>query len=136
MNSFFTMTFQNQFRGDQARGFRPALGQIYGSYDNLPTSDWSPSQVQEAPKAPDPVKPSGTSDTDWAKILSEGIKGAATGYGAYTQAQIAKMKAEYDILRSRNPAIPPLQQDSKTTTIALVVGGIAVIGLIAVVALK
>lgn len=135
MKSLFEMTFQNRFQGDSARGFQPAprLGQIITDIEQSPLTDWKPDQSTQIPM----TRPAGTSDTDWAKILAEGLKAASQGYGAYTQGQIAKMKAEADLLKTRNPSVASLlPSDSKTTTIALVVGGIAVLGLIAVVALK
>ncbi len=150
MKNFFQMSFQNGFRGDVARGFRPLLlGQ-----DDVPAEEpWTPPedfqtsyspgpsytpaiQTQYTPPAQVPTtRPANTSDTDWAKLLAEGLKDAASGYGTYTQAQIQKMKAEADILKSKNPSVSSfLPSDSKTATIAMVVGGVAVLGLILVVA--
>jgi hypothetical protein len=142
MKSFFQLSFQNGFRSDTQRGF-VALGQD----DVVSAEEWVPptfNQDQPPMTAPtiQPVqapttRPPNTSDTDWAKILAEGLKDAASGYGTYTQGQIAKMKAEADILKQKNPAVASLlPSDSKTATIALVVGGVAVLGLILVVAVK
>lgn len=155
MRSFFQMSFHNGFRTDTARGFRPASGTaVLGQTDDEILNEelnqetpWSPGEgfqgsyypsTTTTPATAAPIKrPPGTTDTDWAKILAEGLKAASQGYGIYTQAQIAQMKAEADLLKAKNPSVASLLPgDSKTTTIALVVGGIAVLGLLLVATIK
>ncbi len=158
MKSFFSMGFQNGFRGDFARGFRPATA-VLGQDDEIlneeiqaaqaeqpwtPPSDFEAGYIPPVTTPPKPVvpvvpttRPPGTTDTDWAKLLADGLKAAASGYGSYTTEQIAKMKAEAEILKQKNPSVASLlPSTTNAVTIALVVGGVALLGLILVVAVK
>lgn len=118
------------------------------TYPETPASPWTTPPTpqytaqgpqQQFPTPPLPTeRPAGTSDTDWAKILAEGFKAVGTGYGVYSQASIAKMKAQAEILRAKNPTaakILPSTMDT-TTKVLLVLGGIAVVGVGLVFALK
>lgn len=166
MRTMFERSFSSGFGTQPIHGFRPMQGlgpvKVLGrlgqfSFDpnevpsggdtTTPASPYSfdPNQAptsptQSAPVPPAPTtRPPGTSDTDWAKILAEGFKAAGSGYGVYSQAEIAKMKAEADILKAKNPAaasILPGTGLSQTTTILVVLGGIAVVGIGLMVALK
>jgi hypothetical protein len=98
----------------------------------------SPLSPAVAPKIP-AQQPAGMSDTDWAKLLAQGITAAGAGYGAYTKAEIDKMNAQAAVLKARNPgaaSIIPSTGLSTGATIALAVGGLAVVGLVIAVAMK
>lgn len=167
MRTIFERSFASKFGAAPIHGFRPAgsaLGQVRlaqsefsfdpeqipaGQDYSTPASpfSFSPDYTPLSPTYPAPsqaaplptTRPPGTSDTDWAKILAEGFKAAASGYGIYSQAEVAKMKAEADLLRSKNPSaasILPGGALGTGTTIALVLGGIGLLGTILVVALK
>lgn len=90
-----------------------------------------------APKVP-AQQPPGMSDTDWAKLLAQGITAAGTGYGVYSKAEVDKMNAQAAALKARNPGIASiLPSGMDTTTVILVVlGGVAVIGIGLMLALK
>lgn len=136
------------------------LGQDYGPWQEepwtppedfqttytAPASPWTaPPDFQYTAQGPQEQfptlpteRPANTSDTDWAKILAEGFKAAGTGYGVYSQASIAKMKAQADLLRAKNPAAASILPSSMstTTTILLVLGGISLLGVGLVAALR
>lgn len=112
--------------------FSPDYTPLAPTYE--PSTFPSPAQSQSLPTE----RPPGTSDTDWAKILAEGFKAAASGYGVYSQAEIAKMKAQADLLRSKNPGAASILPGgmSATTTTLLVLGGVGLLGTLLVFALK
>jgi len=75
-------------------------------------------------------QPPGMSDTDYAKLLVEGLK---LGVGYYTQEQLAKMKAEADRLKAKSPAAAAILSGgtSAGTYILIGAGAISLVALIA-----
>lgn len=168
MRTIFERSFATGFGAKPIHGFQPfnlgqiKLGQDYGpwqedepwtppedfqttyTYPETPASPWTAPQqfTAQGPQEQFPTlpteRPANTSDADWAKALAEGFKAVGTGYGAYSQSSIAKMKAQAEILRSKNPGAASILPGSMgtTTTILLVLGGIAVVGIGLVAALK
>jgi hypothetical protein len=88
-----------------------------------------------APKVPD-KQPAGTSDTDWAKLLSQGLKAAGEGYGSYTKEEIARMNTQAAQLKARNPSVASLLSPTATATPSItpyVLVGAGALGLIALI---
>lgn len=128
MRTMFEMGFRN--------AFQPVLGQ--DSYDEgLPGVDVTPSAPTPTP-APTPTKPAGTSDSDWAKVIAAGITAAAAGYGAYTKEQIAALNAQTAKAAAAKSAFAPggAGVGGVSANTLYLVGGLAVVGIIAAIALK
>lgn len=156
MKSMFDIGFRPQFMPIPLR--RPGLGQdegwdsseIYTSIDQMPDSTgWDSSGMytsyDQGPPAEsvtgmvtdlDLWKSPKSQDTDWGKILSTLAKTGAEGYAGYTKAQIvaaaAKQKAGLPA-GLPNVNVPPPSSGLSPNTVFLV-GGLAVVGLIAVLA--
>lgn len=92
-----------------------------------------PGIVTGLPKPPViPTKqPPGMSDTDYAKLLVEGLK---LGVGYYTQEQLAKMKAEADRLKAKSPAAAAILSGGTSVGTYLLIGAGAV-SLVALIAI-
>lgn len=116
-------------------GFRPTFAPIMGQ-DSNPWGAGGP-PVTSISDQPTPPKPAGSSDsTDWGKLISQGITAAAQGYGAYSKEQVAKIQAQAANLRPGTPGLAPVASSGISANTMFLVGGLAVAGLIAAVALK
>jgi hypothetical protein len=112
--------------------------QVPADQGYTPPATYTPAPAPvPAPRIP-AAQPPGMSDTDWAKLLAQGITAAGQGYGIYTKAEVDKMNAQAAALKAKNPSVASILPSalSPTVTILLVLGGVAVIGLGLVVALK
>jgi hypothetical protein len=142
MRTLFEMGFRNTFQ--------PLLGQemitSWEQLQNQPSSGGVPGaitsydQMMNQPSTPStPSTPSGGgSSTDWGKLVAQGITAAGQGYGTYSKEQIAKIQAEAQAkgkLPTPAPMIAPSTGGVSSNTV-LIIGGIAVVGLIAAVALR
>lgn len=105
---------------------------VITSPDQGPPSQGVPGAITSLPRAPViPAKqPPGMSDTDYAKLLAEGLK---LGLSYYTQEQVARMKAEADKLKAKNPATASILSGgtSTGTYILIGLGAVGLVGLIA-----
>ena len=116
-------------------GFRPGFMSM--GQDSSPWGSGGPPVVSIDQQPTTPPKPAGASDsTDWGKLISQGITAAAQGYGAYSKEQIAKIQAQAANLRPALPGAVPAPSSGISANTMFLVGGLAVVGLIAAVALK
>lgn len=108
---------------------------------------WYPSGPDLTPTRQEPInpiapqipttRPAGTSDVEWAKVLSNTLTAISKGYGSYSDTEIAKIKMEAEALRARNPAAAQAGGLGGISPTALFIGGaVLVTGVIALLALK
>ena len=115
-------------------GFRPGFMSM--GQDSSPWGSGGPPVVSIDQQPTTPPKPASDS-TDWGKLISQGITAAAQGYGAYSKEQIAKIQAQAASLKPAVPGMAPVPAGSGISANTMfLVGGLAVVGLIAAVALK
>lgn len=117
-------------------GFRPGFMSM--GQDSSPWGPGGPPVTSiDQPTPTTPPKPAGSSDsTDWGKLISQGITAAAQGYGAYSKEQVAKIQAQAASLKPALPGAVPVASTGISANTMFLVGGLAVVGLIAAVALK
>lgn len=141
MRTMFEMGFRNSFV--------PLLGQdIVASYDQLNDQSSSgglpPGTVTSYDQLtqPSPTTPSGGGggggSTDYAKLVAQGITAAGQGYGAYSKEQTAKIQAQAVAKAGVKPTVvaPAAPSSGVSANTVYLIGGIAVVGLIAAVAFK
>jgi|SRR5579871_3084840 len=146
MRTLFEMGFRNSFR--------PLLGQdMVTSYDQLTdqsssggglpagtvTSYDQLNQPTTTPSAPSGGGGgAGGSSTDWGKLFAQGITAAGQGYGTYSKEQTAKIQAQTAAKAGVKPVTPgaPAPSSGVSANTVYLIGGIAVVGLIAAVALR
>jgi hypothetical protein len=140
MKSMFTMGFR-------PATFSPIMGQefitsydqglpaepvpnLYTSYDQGPPAEPVPGLVTTLPTD------SGSS-TDWGKIIGEAVKSGAGTYGAYNQGQIAQAAQRAKaagIMPSNVPVARTPGDTGINPNVIFIVGGLALAGLVAVIA--
>lgn len=152
MKSLFEMGFRNSFAPmmgqDEANPWGEGSGGPPVTYDQLTPSSPSDSTwgaggppVTSLPSqtpgtAVPPTKPPGTSDSDWAKIIAQGITAGGAGYGAYSKEQVAKITAQTQKNAPKPSGAPVMAPSGSSSNTIFLVGGLAVVGLIAAVALR
>jgi hypothetical protein len=137
----FEMGFRN--------GFKPMIGQgeeqEWGSLQPSPSWDLeqNPPSVPTYPTQTPiqtPTKPAGTSDSDWAKLIATGLTSVAAGYGAYEKEKVAEINAQAAKAAASSSAsrFAPggVGVGGVSANTMFLVGGIAVVGIIAAIALK
>jgi hypothetical protein len=129
----FEMGFRNSFM--------PVMGQgEEEEFQSLQQTE-NPAPIPTIPTIPTtptpPPKPAGTSDNDWAKIIAAGLTAGAAGYGAYTKEQIAAINADAaKAAAAKSGGVPAPAGVGVSANTIFLVGGVAVVGIIAAIALK
>jgi hypothetical protein len=127
----FEMGFRNSFMPVMGQGEEEEFQSLQqtGNQTPIPTIPTTPTP---------PPKPAGTSDNDWAKIIAAGLTAGAAGYGAYTKEQIAAINADAaaKAAAAKSGGVPAPAGVGVSANTIFLVGGVAVVGIIAAIALR